>query len=488
VTGATADLPERLIILLPYRPEGATRAVIELQQDYTGLAVHTREMQLFIGVSMVAGFLTLYVLVLGLVRATSRRLIALYAENQRHLNGAAVLLAGSHRIAAATSPAEVLAETARAARVATAARLAQAVLAHPDGVGWEVATDPLDRATAGAALPPTLLRALLAGGRAQVTLARVNGEELTLIAVPLATGERVLGLLWVGLADQRSRLTMEARLLELFGQQAAVGVEKLELAAAASQTAALRELDRLKSEFLAAVSHELRTPLTYIYGYAELLVTRPLSTEQMRELANGIHSGARQMKVLVDDLLDLSRLEAHRLRLDPMAVELPPLLEEVVAVVRQTAPGSEIAIALAPDLPRCWADPVRLRQVVMNLLTNAVRYSSSPARIEVAARPVSGAVQVSVRDHGVGLAAEHLQRIFEKFYRVGVPSSDGVKGSGLGLALCKGLVEAQGGTIWAESPGPGLGATFHFTLPLAPLAPPNGAGAVATPASAGTAR
>lgn len=253
---------------------------------------------------------------------------------------------------------------------------------------------------------------------------------------------------------------------------------------AETQIAALQELNRLKDEFVSTISHELRTPLTYLISGSELLQTGSLPADQQREVLREITRAAETMSRIVEDLLDLSRLGTGRFRLERAPVALEGLIRRVVHSIETGAPRHRFRVLIAHDLPPALADPVRVEQVLLNLLTNAVRYSPGGGTITVSARPSAEGVGVRVRDQGIGIPADKLERIFEKFYRVETPQVRGVRGSGLGLAICKELVEAHGGRIWVESQE-GVGSTFSFTLPAAPItgspSPPGQA-----PVSAGT--
>lgn len=235
---------------------------------------------------------------------------------------------------------------------------------------------------------------------------------------------------------------------------------------ARAQVAALEELARLKDEFVSQVSHELRTPLAPIVGYAELLAERDEPPETMHQYARAIQQQAAALQRLVDDLLDLSRLESGRYLLDRHRTSAGPLLANLVGELRHISAAHELRLDLPTDLPDVDVDPDRIRQVIGNLVTNAVRYSPAGGEIVVSARQVETDVQIDVRDSGIGIPADRLDRIFEKFYRVDNELTRHVSGTGLGLAICRELVESHGGRIWVAS-RPGAGSTFSFTLPAA---------------------
>lgn len=285
--------------------------------------------------------------------------------------------------------------------------------------------------------------------------------------VPLVVAGRQLGVLAV-VADASSPTFTpeEVQLLELLAGQAAVALENARLFEAAARARALEELNRLKSEFISTVSHELRTPLTYIHGYAELLLRRQFEPDMAAEAVGEIHGAAVRMARLVDDLLDLSRMEAGRLTLRPTRIELPELLRAAAAASGVQA-GREIRLELA-ELPPLLADPDRLRQVLDNLLSNAQRYAPS-GRVTVRARADGERVRVEVIDEGPGLSREEQARVFEPFYRGANSEVLPLRGGGLGLTIVRRLVEAHGGRVGLTS-RPGRGSTFWFTLPVGPSA------------------
>jgi signal transduction histidine kinase len=224
------------------------------------------------------------------------------------------------------------------------------------------------------------------------------------------------------------------------------------------------EAERMRSALLATVSHELRSPLTAISGYTDtLLHAGPWDDRTQREFLEVVALSASRLSGLVDNLLDAATLEAGTLRLQREPVRLERVAERVLAQRRLLASGHSLHLETRPSLPLVDADPLRVEQVVANLVDNAIKYSprGGPIRVRIAPRH-DGQVEIRVTDRGRGIPSQHLQRLFERFYRVdgGAP---GVKGAGLGLFICKSLVESHGGRIWAESQL-GVGSTFVFTL------------------------
>jgi PAS domain S-box-containing protein len=229
-----------------------------------------------------------------------------------------------------------------------------------------------------------------------------------------------------------------------------------------------RELNRLKADLVNAVSHELRTPLTSLMGYAEFLedeVGGPLAPEQ-HEFVAQIQEGTRRLQRLVDDLLDFARLEAGTFSLSLREADLAQKVRETIESLRPQAQVKGVVLeADSPDgATMVRMDPGRIGQVLLNLVGNAIKFTPEGGRVTVRILAAPRRVRVEVADTGIGIAPEHLERLFEKFYQVngGITREQG--GTGLGLSIAKALVEAHGGTIDVEST-PGVGSTFWFTLP-----------------------
>lgn len=214
----------------------------------------------------------------------------------------------------------------------------------------------------------------------------------------------------------------------------------------------LRRLETVRSDFVANVSHELKTPLTVVGGFAETLGDDSLEPGVRRQFASAILSNTRRMQRIVDDLLDLSRIESGGWTPNPATIDIEALALDVLSGVKQRsdAKGLTLRVDTHPPGLAVDADPTALRQVLTNLVDNAVRHTSA-GEVVVVARPSNGGVQVSVRDTGAGIRAEHLARIFERFYRVDLARSRDEGGTGLGLAIVKHLVEAHGGRVNAVS-------------------------------------
>jgi PAS domain S-box-containing protein len=234
---------------------------------------------------------------------------------------------------------------------------------------------------------------------------------------------------------------------------------------------ARKELDRLKNEFVSTVSHELRTPLASLRGFTELMLKRDFDEEKRREFIGIIHNESIRLTNLINDFLDIQRMQSGRqvYLFEPMSV--PQLLQETVTVFGQGKEAHELVIDAPADLPLAHADADRLRQVLANLVSNALKFSPAGGAIRIRARVGGGAIEVSVSDPGIGIPAEAMANLFKKFFRANSPAARTIGGTGLGLAIVKEIVEAHKGRIWAESE-PGKGSTFAFTLPIAETAKP----------------
>jgi len=231
----------------------------------------------------------------------------------------------------------------------------------------------------------------------------------------------------------------------------------------------IEEAQKSRREFVANVSHELRTPLTSIQGYVETLIEDPNpSPETTLEFLGVILKNASRMNRLTEDLLALASVESpdYKLKLQPVRANilLQDAIDSIGGMVNDS--GVQLQSAGAPD-SLIMADPDQMHQVFGNLLENSLKYAKSGKRIRVAARLLPSEVQFTIQDYGPGIASEHLERIFERFYRVDKARSRESGGTGLGLAIVKHIVQAHGGRIWCESEL-GNGVSFHFTLPLAP--------------------
>ncbi|HWU39579.1 MAG TPA: ATP-binding protein [Candidatus Acidoferrum sp.] len=316
-----------------------------------------------------------------------------------------------------------------------------------------------------------------------------------ILAVPLMRGDKVTGAMIVRRKGVGEFSAREIELVTTFARQSAIALENARLFREIQDKAwQLEEVSRHKSQFLAGMSHELRTPLNAIIGFSEVLLDPNMGSlpqEEQREFLTNILTSGKHLLRLINDVLDLSKVEAGKMELHPEAVSLAGTVEGVLATVKPLATKKHIRVSsqLDPDLAPARADPPRLKQILYNLLSNAIKFTTEGGRVTVSARAVdssrggqvdalapvsqSGAgdrggawVEVQVADTGIGIPADQLGRIFEEFEQVADPTHPRQEGTGLGLALVKKLVELHGGTIRVTST-PGQGSTFAFTVPIA---------------------
>jgi len=228
-----------------------------------------------------------------------------------------------------------------------------------------------------------------------------------------------------------------------------------------------RTADAMKSQLLSTVSHELRTPLASIKGFATTLLRQDVKWDEatQRDFLRIIEEETDRLTEIIDNLLDMSQIEAGALRIAKEPMQLRKLIREVVDEMRMRTEAHYFVVDLPAEMPRVLADPRRVRQVLTNLIGNAIKYSKR-GQIAVACEVEGSQVTVSVSDQGEGIPPQYLGRIFERFFQVDGAATRRVGGSGLGLSISRGIVEAHNGRIWAESV-PGQGSTFRFTLPLA---------------------
>ena len=233
------------------------------------------------------------------------------------------------------------------------------------------------------------------------------------------------------------------------------------------------EVDRLKSEFVANVSHELRTPMTSIKGYVDVLLMGAAGqlSDRQKNFLEVVQGNTERLNILVNDLLDVSRIETGKFDLSIQPLRLQPLIEDIVEEQRLRMEKNDreidLELDLPPDLPSVWGDDRRVRQIMNNLVSNAYHYTPNGGNIHVKAHVEDGYVQVDVRDSGIGIPPQDQEKIFERFYRGENPLVLATAGTGLGLSIVRQLVEVHEGEIWFESSGiPGEGSVFSFTLPI----------------------
>jgi two-component system phosphate regulon sensor histidine kinase PhoR len=231
----------------------------------------------------------------------------------------------------------------------------------------------------------------------------------------------------------------------------------------------LRRLEKIRQDFVANVSHELRTPISSIKGYAETLLDGALKDKiNAKEFISIIYQDANRLASLINDLLDLSKIESGKLKMSFTALDPVSLITKGVMVIANQAKAKSIIVKidLPKDLPKIKADETRFIQIMVNLLDNAIKYSSEGATATISAKLADDALQIDISDTGIGISEEDLPRIFERFYRVDKARSRELGGTGLGLSIVKHIVSAHSGQVWVKSE-PGHGSTFSFTIPLA---------------------
>lgn len=292
-------------------------------------------------------------------------------------------------------------------------------------------------------------------------------------SIPLQKAGHVLGVFDVTFRQAHHFAQDELRALNLLADQAAIAVQNAQL------FLEVQRADEAKSEFVSTVSHELKVPMTSIQGYARLMTlgaAGPLSQQQL-EFADTILRNVERMGNLITDLLDLSRIESGRIQISPRPVDLSKIAQDAVRSMQDqlAARDHSLEVEIPGSLPGVYVDPARIIEVWINLLSNACKYTPRGGRIRAwaqeydnaAADPTDGRwILCAVEDNGVGIAPEDQERVFEQFYRVERPDTDGEEGTGLGLSISRSIVELHGGRIWVESES-GKGSTFLFTLPIA---------------------
>ncbi|MBD1840901.1 response regulator [Coleofasciculus sp. FACHB-64] len=257
---------------------------------------------------------------------------------------------------------------------------------------------------------------------------------------------------------QRQRAEEERAKLLVQEQKARVEAEKL---------------NRLKDEFLSTVSHELRTPLNAILGWSNILRTSKVDAAKMHRALETIERNARSQAQLVDDLLDISRIITGKIRLNVQTVDLLPAIQAAIDTVRPAADAKNIRLqsVLDPAAGPVLGDSERLQQIVWNLLSNAIKFTPKQGRVQIGLQRINSHIEIVVADTGQGISAEFLPYVFERFRQADGSITRSFGGLGLGLAIVRQLVELHGGTVHAQSPGEGQGATFTVKLPLLAVGP-----------------
>jgi signal transduction histidine kinase/CheY-like chemotaxis protein len=330
---------------------------------------------------------------------------------------------------------------------------------------------------------PLLINENIAGQSASLGIQRVGRPSASYLGVPIPAGGEIIGVISVQATEEENRFhEADQRLLSTVAAAVGVAMHNARLFEETRQArAAAEEADAAKSSFLSTVSHELRTPLTSVLGFAKIIRRRleerllpqipagDRKTDQMKQqvldnLGVVVAEGERLTK-LIDDVLDLAKIEAGKFTWNMETVSVTDLIERAVTATSSLFEGKTVQLVqnAEPALPAITGDRDRLIQVVINLISNAVKFTPSGS-VTVAARARGGEVTVSVTDSGIGIAPSDHQKVFEKFKQVGDTLTDKPRGTGLGLPICKEIVEHHGGRIWVES-GLGKGSTFSFAIP-----------------------
>jgi signal transduction histidine kinase len=295
-----------------------------------------------------------------------------------------------------------------------------------------------------------------------------------LLGVPLLREEQVIGVLTVIRKTPGDFAPEVVRVLTTFAVQSALAIQNARLfREIADKSRLLEAASRHKSEFLANMSHELRTPLNAILGFSEVLAERMFGevNEKQAEYLQDILSSGRHLLSLINDILDLSKVEAGRLELELGRFHLPTALDNALTLVRERATrhGIRLTQTVAEGVGHIVADERKVKQILLNLLSNAVKFTPEGGRVDLTATVAGDVITIAVSDTGIGVAPEDQAAIFEEFRQVGREDARKQEGTGLGLTLAKKFVELHGGRIGVQSQS-GQGSTFTFTLPLRPEA------------------
>jgi signal transduction histidine kinase/CheY-like chemotaxis protein len=331
---------------------------------------------------------------------------------------------------------------------------------------------------------PLLMNEDVQGNSARLGVEQIGRRSASFLGVPIPSGGQIIGVISVQSDEQEGRFTeADQRLLSTIATAVGVAFHNARLFEEASHArAAAEQADAAKSSFLSTVSHELRTPLTSVLGFAKIIRRRleerlfPMIPEDDRKVQQAkrqvienlqiVVSEGERLTKLIDDVLDLAKIEAGKFTWNMASISVKEVIDRAVAATASLfeAKSLELAREIAPDLPEITGDQDRLIQVVINLISNAVKFTDAGS-ITCSARREGTELLVSVKDSGIGIAPEDQPKVFEKFKQVGDTLTDKPKGTGLGLPICKEIVEYHGGRIWVESE-PGYGSTFSFTLPI----------------------
>lgn len=305
----------------------------------------------------------------------------------------------------------------------------------------------------------------LIAGKAYETII-IEQQLKSAMFVPLQTRGKVLGVMCAMTQGDQIFTREERDLLSTIGLEISTAVENAQLLDEASRAEALEELDRLRTELLASVSHELRTPLTAIKGIAGTLVQSDIQwdVETQRDFLRTINIETDKLIHIVEDLMEMSQLEAGVMKMEKKQSRISTVVSQLRNQMAFFTGKHQFEVAVPHGLPSIYIDEIRIGEVITNLVANAAAYSGDGTRIVLEAERVGGDIVVCVTDEGISIRPEHIDKVFDRFYRLesGVARRRG--GTGLGLSICRGIVEAHDGRIWVESK-PGEGSKFRFSLP-----------------------
>jgi signal transduction histidine kinase/DNA-binding response OmpR family regulator len=331
---------------------------------------------------------------------------------------------------------------------------------------------------------PLLMNEDVQGISARLGVEQIGRRSASFLGVPIPSGGQIIGVISVQSDEQEGRFTeADQRLLSTIATAVGVAFHNAKLFEEASHArAAAEQADAAKSSFLSTVSHELRTPLTSVLGFAKIIRRRleerlfPMILEDDRKVQQAKHQVIENLQIvvsegerltkLIDDVLDLAKIEAGKFTWNMSSVSVKEVIDRAVAATASLFDAKSLKLVrdIEPDLPEITGDQDRLIQVVINLISNSVKFTDVGS-ITCSARQKGTELLVSVKDSGIGIAPDDQPKVFEKFKQVGDTLTDKPKGTGLGLPICKEIVEYHGGRIWVESEA-GHGSTFSFTLPI----------------------